>query len=324
MDVKLLIDDIVRQTTVLIAQLSTAAGVRAPLSHIANQVFVELARDLEGQGVRRKVVADMFGLALRSYQLKFQRLSESTRSSNSLWQAVYDRLQAGAASKHDISKALAPADATDVAAVLHDLVGSGLAYCSGRGVNAVFGLTSEDDRERFSSASHLQALAHMSWQMIATGRAENRADLLAQLHVESGALDTALSELLADGRITDDAGTLSARELHIPVGSELGWEAAVSDHFRAVATAIAAKLKHGRSAQGDTTGGATLSFTVYDGHPLEKEVYALLEHTRAGVGDLWQRVAEHNRLVSPPDDASKVTFYFGQYVTTQERENSPE
>jgi hypothetical protein len=39
MNLKLLIDGIVRQTTVLVAQLSTSAGVRAPLAHIANEVF---------------------------------------------------------------------------------------------------------------------------------------------------------------------------------------------------------------------------------------------------------------------------------------------
>jgi hypothetical protein len=38
---KLLIDAIVHQTTVLIAQLSTASGIRAPLAHVADQVFFE-------------------------------------------------------------------------------------------------------------------------------------------------------------------------------------------------------------------------------------------------------------------------------------------
>lgn len=47
MDTKLLIDAIVRQTTVLIAQLSTAAGIRAPLAHVADQVFVALAQEIE-------------------------------------------------------------------------------------------------------------------------------------------------------------------------------------------------------------------------------------------------------------------------------------
>ena len=39
MNVNLLIDALVRQTTVLIAQLATIAGIRAPLAHVADQVF---------------------------------------------------------------------------------------------------------------------------------------------------------------------------------------------------------------------------------------------------------------------------------------------
>ena len=46
MNVKILIDSIVRQTTVLIAQLATSGGVRAPLAHVANQVFLDLSREL--------------------------------------------------------------------------------------------------------------------------------------------------------------------------------------------------------------------------------------------------------------------------------------
>ncbi len=66
MNAQVLIDSIVRQVTVLIAQLATSGGIRAPLSHVANQVFLDLARELEEQGVSRKVSADMFGMALRA------------------------------------------------------------------------------------------------------------------------------------------------------------------------------------------------------------------------------------------------------------------
>jgi len=43
-NVNLLIDALVRQTTVLVAQLATAAGSRAQLAHTANQVFLDLVR----------------------------------------------------------------------------------------------------------------------------------------------------------------------------------------------------------------------------------------------------------------------------------------
>ncbi|MBN2193717.1 MAG: hypothetical protein JW751_12940 [Polyangiaceae bacterium] len=89
MDSKLLIDSIVQQTTVLIAQLSTTAGARSPLAHVADRVFVDLVSELERQRVGKKVIADVFGLALRSYQQKVQRLGESaTDRGVTLWAAV--------------------------------------------------------------------------------------------------------------------------------------------------------------------------------------------------------------------------------------------
>src|SRR5688500_7519589 len=91
MDTRYLIDAGVRQTAVLIAQLATPAGMRAPLSHIADQIFVDLARQIEAQGVSRKVAADMFGIALRTYQKKVERLAESaSRRGLTLWQAVLE------------------------------------------------------------------------------------------------------------------------------------------------------------------------------------------------------------------------------------------
>jgi hypothetical protein len=315
MDTKLLIDAIVQQTTVLIAQLSTAAGVRAPLSHIADQVFVELAREIEAQGVRRKVVADMFGLALRSYQLKVQRLLDNERPAPSIWQDVYAELSAGARTKQELSSALRPADPKDVASVLRDLVGSGLSYSSGRGASTVYGLTSDADRQRFSLADEQQALVNMVWQLVATERATSREELLGQLNVSALALERALLTLMQDGRADDVDGKLTAAELSIPVGAEQGWEAAVSDHFRSVATAIASKLRLGRSAPGDVIGGGTLSFTVHDGHPMQQEVYGLLERVRRELGEVQERVAELNRATPPPDEAVRVTFYFGQTLT---------
>lgn len=74
MNTQILIDNIVRQATVLIAKLAASGSVRAPLAHIANQVFLELANELSAQGISRKVSADMFGMALRSYRRRVQRI----------------------------------------------------------------------------------------------------------------------------------------------------------------------------------------------------------------------------------------------------------
>jgi hypothetical protein len=42
MNVQLIIDAIVRQTTILIAQVATTSGQRSPLAKVANQVFLDL------------------------------------------------------------------------------------------------------------------------------------------------------------------------------------------------------------------------------------------------------------------------------------------
>src|SRR5678815_5247680 len=93
---QVLIDNIVRQTTILIAQLATSGGVRSPLARIADQVFLELARELDAQGISRKVSADMFGLALRSYRRRVRQLSESSADrGRTLWEAVLAYLSQG-------------------------------------------------------------------------------------------------------------------------------------------------------------------------------------------------------------------------------------
>src|SRR5215471_11662950 len=104
MTVELLIQAIVRQTTILIAQLATLGGARAPLAQVANQVFLELARELERQGVSRKVSADMFGLGLRTYRRKIQRLTESsTDRGRSLWEVVLEFIKGrSSTTKHDL------------------------------------------------------------------------------------------------------------------------------------------------------------------------------------------------------------------------------
>src|SRR5690606_2394810 len=138
MNVKLLIDGIVRQTTVLIAQLSTAAGSRSPLSRVTDEVFLSLAREIEAQGVRRHVVADMFGMALRSYQKKMQRLIEgNTQRDKTLWEAVLAFVSAEHPTRSRVLERFSLDGEKEVIAVLTDLVRSGLVFTTGSGRSAV-------------------------------------------------------------------------------------------------------------------------------------------------------------------------------------------
>jgi hypothetical protein len=317
MDAKLLIDAIVRQTTVLIAQLSTSAGIRAPLAHVADQVFLDLASEIEAQGVARKVAADMFGLALRSYQKKVQRLTESaTVRERTLWEAVLSYLsEQGSVSREQLFTRFRRDPEQDVAAVLVDLVNQGLVYSTGKGKTAVYGASSELDRGRVAEHARAETVTSMVWLALYR-RPSTRSELGAALPFSAVLVDDAVESLVAEGRVRRNGEVLSAESFVVPVGAELGWEAAVFDHYSAVASAIAAKVRRGpRSDAKDVVGGATLTFELSSGHPNLEEVYGTLARVRRDVNDLWARVMQYNDE-HPLDDAHKikVTVYFGQNV----------
>jgi hypothetical protein len=329
MDARHLIDGIVRQTTVLIAQLSTVAGIRAPLSRVADQVFLNLARELEAQGVGRKVAADMFGLALRSYQLKISRLTGSVgENERTLWEAVIEHLRSTSGQGRRALLAHFHRDAAaDVAAVLKDLVDSGLVSRTGRGEHAFYQLVGKEAASAMAEQQDHEAIANLVWLAVYDHQQVSREHLVRELSFDRAAIEHAIEALLHDGRIDREqqggVELLVCRKLSIPVGAELGWEAAVFDHFRAVATAIAAKLHRqgARSSHGDIVGGSTLTFSIRAGHPFEQEVYGLLARVRADLNELWSRVAAHNQAnVLDPEQRTEVTFYFGQNVIAAEAE----
>jgi hypothetical protein len=323
---KLLIDSLVHQTTVLIAQLSTAAGIRAPLAHIADQVFLELSREIEAHGVSRKVAADMFGMAIRSYQKKVQRLTESVSvRDRTLWQAVLEHLKSGTSSRRELLARFPHDDPVVVGSVLNDLVSSGLVSRTGSGDASVFAMTAEDDPARASVEHRHADLVPIVWAMVYRSSGTTAAALREQLTVEAGALQAALEELEAEGRVsrlgTGEAATYSATTLVVPVDAEHGWEAAVFDHFQTVVRAISTKVRLGRahSSHSDVNGGATLTFVLSPDHPDRDEVMNLLRRVRTDVNELWNRVQRHNEAHPVRDEAAtSVSFYFGQCVTQED------
>jgi hypothetical protein len=317
---RLLIDAIVRQTTVLIAHLSTAAGIRAPLAHVADEVFLHLASEIEAQGVGRKVVADMFGLALRSYQKKVQRLNESsTERETSLWEAVLQLIQRdGSVSRAEAQLRFGRDGELAVASVLKDLVGSGLVSVMGRGMAARYSPTSEQDRERLLADADHDALVNLAWLAIYRG-ATSIAEVATNLRMPEDKAHAIVAQLVTSGRIErgEPDGRLRAATLTIPVGAEQGWEAAVLDHFRTVANAIANKVRQGtaRSELSHLIGGGTLSFDLQPGHPYEAQVTQLLSRVRKDVDELLAQVSGWNRAHALDEERRyRVWFYFGQNI----------
>lgn len=319
MNLRLLIDGIVRQTTVLVAQLATTSGVRSPIAQIADQVFLQLTYELENQGVPRAVAADMFGMAMRAYQKKIARLTESASSQGlTLWQAVYDFVKQESPTRRRILERFHHDGEREVASVLHDLVSNGMLFTTGDGAHTVYGLTTERLRRQVLENNDLDALVHIVWWRVFEG-ASSVEQLAESLGLETSRIRTAIIELQRSGQVVMQDGQLVARNLYIPATAASGAEAAMLDHFRAVCQLIAFKSRSfyeqagpTASTPGTTSGGSTFSFTIYPGHPNADEVEALLQRMRAEVQQLWLRVSAYNETTPPPEAAHKVTFYCGQ------------
>jgi hypothetical protein len=334
MDAPRLIDAILRHTTTFVAQLSTAAGLRAPLAHIADQVFLELSKELEAQGVSRKVVASMFGMALRGYQRKVQRLTESVSiKGKTLWEAVVEHLDThGPTLRYDLNRRFEADGEEHVAAVLHDLTSSGVVYCTGRGDAAVYGLSSAQDRERILMRTRGERLKIAAWYATFR-RAGTFGELRSEVQGDPEELKACIGELITEGLVRaeglplGDSTRLASERFLVPVGAELGWEVAVFDHFRAVLDAIASKLRlrFEDAEAAKFVGGATLVFDLHKHHPMQDEVLGLLSRVRTDVNEVWSRVSAYNR--EQPIDADALiplTFYFGQNVHWPRKDNCHE
>lgn len=321
MHYKLLIDGIVRQTTVLLAQISTASGIRAPLARVADQVFLNLTQEIEAQGITKAVVADMFGIALRTYQKKIRRMEQSaTDADRTLWEAVYAFVGEGTRTRQRVFQRFHQDGEREVAAVLSDLVASGLVFVTGAGDNVAYGANTEHTRAFVQSAGNVDALANVVWSQLFQTQTATKAELLALLGVEPALLASAIQELIDTGRVVDHGERLSARNVVIVPGGT-GKEAAMLDHFRAVAKVLAAKAKLGPVDV--STGGATFVFSVFEGHPYAERVRALFAEHSSSVRELWKQVSDYNRSIDlQREDADQISFYLGQVNELRDSEDS--
>jgi len=326
MNVNLLIDALVRQTTVLIAQLATSAGIRAPLAHVADQVFTDLVNGLKEQGVGAKVIADMFGLALSTYHAKVRRLSESrTERGRSLWEAVLAFVRKNdSVVQSKILERFRYDDEATVRGVLSDLSESGLVFRTGRGASTIYRIAGSDQVSE--DARGKTAVENLVWLVVHRMGPVAIAQLTETLPLEESTIRRSLASLVESGKVRieqrDSDDLYAADDCVLPVGDSAGWEAAVFDHYQAMVTAICAKLNRQgpRSTEGEVVGGSTYGFTVWDGHPYQAEVLGSLERARREMVALRDRVHRYNAAHVAPPDTLGVLAYFGQ--TTIENTNS--
>ncbi|MFU8804178.1 MAG: hypothetical protein ACNA8W_10245 [Bradymonadaceae bacterium] len=323
MNTKLLIDAVLRQTTVLVAHLATSAGLRAPLANIANSVFLELSEELSSQGVSRKVQADMFGMALRTYQSKIRRFSASqNEEQESVWRAVFEYVRAEeVVSRVEVLREFYADDESTVRGILWDLVESGLVFQNGRGAGTVYRVASDEDLKKVAGQSAKAMSTPMVWLNVYLHGPVTEDDLVERVDLEPELILEALSKLLDEGRIsrTETDGTLvyTSDICVIPMDDPAGWETAFFDHFNAVVTAACVKLRSARlrSLPSEVIGGSTYSFEIWKDHPMADRVLGLLGESRRHLSALREEVDQYNEEHRPMGGlTSKVTFYFGQSV----------
>lgn len=318
----MLIDAIVRQTMVLVAQLATAGGARAALGHTANQVFLELITELRRQGLSNTLIADLFGLSLRTYHNKVRRLSESaTFRGRPLWHAVHEFIQTrGTVSRAEVLMCFCRDESTTVKSVLTDLVEEGIVFAKGRGENLTYRAATADELRLDTCVDRDQSRDNLVWIIIARNSPLDHERLLELCQLNEPEVELALESLIQAGRVDRHEGSpprYSSRQCVLEVGEPSGWEASVFDHYQAMVTAIGAKLSLGapRSEHGEYIGGSTYSVEVWPGHPLFEQALGLLQTFREQARSLRERVDGLNpTLARPSAGVQRVITYVGQTV----------
>ncbi len=122
-----------------VARLATAGGARVSLARATDQVFLELTCELERQGVTKSVIADMFGMALRTYHRRVQQVRKAQAERRTVRDAVLELVRAaGPVSAHAAHQRFLRHPGELVSGALNDLVHSGLATRTGWGEKAVY------------------------------------------------------------------------------------------------------------------------------------------------------------------------------------------
>ena len=324
MQVQVIIDAMIRQQTILIAHLATAAGMRAPLAHVADQIFLDISQELRRQGVGVKVIADMFGMALRSWQAKVQRATESrTDVGRTLWEAVYSFLSShGQVSRSRILERFKYDEELVLRGVLNDLVESQLIFKAGRGDSTLYlmapsMINNADDEENKTKADQLDALIQVS---LHHGQPMKVNELHQYLNLPVDIIQKSLIRLESNGLSRQDDEGWHCQSLYLPTDDPVVWGAALLDHYQSVISALCVKLRGGndRARDRDLTGGSTYSFNLWSGHPLESEITGLLKEFRHKLSDLRAREESLKLKCPESSEQSKLVFYFGQAIIEEE------
>jgi hypothetical protein len=166
-------------------------------------------------------------------------------------------------------------------------------------------------------------LDELLWAVIYREGPLDRAALLARDGGTAAELDAALARLCEAERVQQlPSGALLASEFFVPLGAEVGWEAAVFDHYHALVKTICCRLNPDPELPlpAAAVGGSTYTFDVWPGHPCYDEASGLLERYRKAHSELRERVERYNAQAPMPARFIKLVVYAGQCALLQEEQ----
>jgi hypothetical protein len=296
-------------------------------------VFTDLVRELRAQGLGSKVIADMFGIALRTYHRRVARLSASrTEQGQSLWEAVLRHIQQhGPLLRSDVLQRFDRDDEAVLRSVLLDLIESGLVQRSGK--DEATRLAAAEVGDAAESAAPRPGMLEAMVLVALHRSGPLQLEALAKIVPASVAeLEAALAKLMQSRLVTAhprESGTLYGCETCvIGFGDEAGWEAAIFDHYQALVGALVTKLRSGtrRADLADRIGGSTFVFDLWRGHPLQGAVLDYLKTMREHGIALRKQLEQHDAASPKPAGAAelRVIAYVGQTVVEAEVEGEGE
>ena len=139
------IDALLQQTMVLVARLATQDGARLSLAHVTETAFAELNRELQRQGVTTRVIADMLGMAPRTYHRHVEAARQAGPGQRrTVSQEVLELMRLRQpVSGHQIKQHFSHESHDLICSVLRDLVHSRLARRSGWGETALYRVSAQ-------------------------------------------------------------------------------------------------------------------------------------------------------------------------------------
>jgi hypothetical protein len=229
-------------------------------------------------------------------------------------------------SRAQVLKRFSRDDHNLVRGVLHDLTESGLLFSSGSGPEQMFRATTKAEQLQMGKLADPAGFAELLWALIYREGPLDRAALGELVASDVDRLDAALEHLRALGKIAvegqGDARRYRAERLEVLLQAEVGWEAAVFDHYRALVQTICQRLAHGGSGGAGAAGqgrigGSTFTLDVWEGHPFADEAYGVLARFRAIHTELYERIERHNAEHGRPLEFDQVVIYGGQHVVSR-------